>query len=517
MFANRPLSLVFAVALGAAHAPHTSAQDRKPTTWPMFGGTPARNMVNPIDKNTPIHWSTEPGKFKNIKWAVKLGSRGYAGPVIADGRVYVGTNKKYPHDPKVASKAKATLVCLDEADGRFLWQNVHDSPDSELISYIDRLGLLSTPAIDAGRIYYVTPGCEVICADAATGKILWQYDMMTKLGVKLGDHISCAFSSTCSPLVAGGKVFITTGNGVAEGSGKVKAPKAPSFVAFDKAKGTVAWQSSLPGENIVAVQWSNPVLASVSGKQQVIFAGGDNFVYSFDPDTGKLIWKCNLDPERPAAMNVGKRGTRPERGVELRPVPSYPIGTPVVHDNKLYIGLGHFPDEQQPRAKFSRFLCLDVTKKGDASPVNLDAKDPKNKASALVWTFGGPLAQGQRRVKFGSTISTAAVHDGLVWIAEENGYLHCLDAKTGQRYWEYDVKSQVHAAPYWVDGKVYLTASDQIHVLAHGKEMKRLGMIDADECIRGSVPLIAAKGVLYLSCDTHMYAISAGGMAHEAK
>src|ERR1051326_5471104 len=52
---------------------------------PLFGGTPFRNMVNLVDKNVPTDWNVEPGKFKNIKWAVALGDKAYGGPVIADG------------------------------------------------------------------------------------------------------------------------------------------------------------------------------------------------------------------------------------------------------------------------------------------------------------------------------------------------------------------------------------------------------------------------------------------------
>src|SRR5713226_8247903 len=38
------------------------------TAWPMFGGTPRRNLVNTADKNMPTTWVVEEGKQKNIKW-----------------------------------------------------------------------------------------------------------------------------------------------------------------------------------------------------------------------------------------------------------------------------------------------------------------------------------------------------------------------------------------------------------------------------------------------------------------
>src|SRR6478735_3955337 len=71
----------------------TKAPDaRALSDFPMFGGSPGRNMANTVDKNIPIEWNVEEGKHKNIKWVAPLGSLAYGGPVIADGKVYIGTN-----------------------------------------------------------------------------------------------------------------------------------------------------------------------------------------------------------------------------------------------------------------------------------------------------------------------------------------------------------------------------------------------------------------------------------------
>ena len=82
------------VALPDARAP-TDRRD-----WPMFGGTPSRNMVNSVDKNMPVQWVDDDGKIDHIKWTAKLGSRSYGGPVIAGGRVFVGTNNRNPAPSK---------------------------------------------------------------------------------------------------------------------------------------------------------------------------------------------------------------------------------------------------------------------------------------------------------------------------------------------------------------------------------------------------------------------------------
>ena len=455
---------------------------------PLFGGTPARNMVNLVDKDIPIDWSVEEGKGKNIKWSVPLGDKSYGGPVIADGKVYVGTNNRRPRDPKVKG-SRAILMCFDEATGKFLWQIAHEIPAE--VTSMDALneGLCSTPAVEGGMIYYVTPGCEVVAADT-TGKVQWTYNMNKE------DKVFPYHLANCSPLVAGDLVMVVTGNGTDE-EGKIHTPEAPSFIAINKKTGKAMWKSNLPGKRIIEGQFSNPTLATVDGKQQVIMPGGDGVLYSFEAETGKLVWKCDCVPVR---VKPGSRA------LDL-----YFVATPVVVDNRLYVAMGVAPMNAHT-PPHSQFLCLDVTKKGDVSFKSYDAKDPKNKDSALVWAFGGPFdppPEKGRQVKFGTSISTAAVHDGLVYIAEETGYMHCLDAKTGQRYWEHDFRATVWGSPYWVDGKVYIGTDDgEVIIFQHGKDRKVLATVSVDAAVH-TTPVVA-NGVLYVQTRSHLYAISKG-------
>ena len=448
---------------------------------PLFGGSPARNMINTIDKNVPTMWNVEDGKKKNIKWVAQLGSRSYGGPTIADGKIYVGTNQRGAN-----AFEKAVLVAFNESDGKSLWKIVHEFPNDPLFNMALGEGLCSTPVVEGNRLYYTTPGCEVVCA-GTDGQIVWTYDMMQNLKV-VPYHLA-----NCSPLIVGDLVMIVTGNGRNE-QGGFPSPKAPSFVAINKKTGQLAWQSNLPGEKIIEGQWSNPALALVNGKPQVIFPGGDAVLYSFEPETGNLIWKCDCNPTR------AKQGPN-----------NYFVATPVVVGDKLYVGLGIAPDLGTV-TKFSYFVCLDVTKKGDVSPKNYDVKDAANKGSALVWAFGGmvnpPPAKG-RKVNFGFTLSTAAVHDGLVYIPEETGYLHCLDAKTGERYWEHDFKAGVWGSAYYVDGKVYVCTDDgEVVIFAHGKNRKVLATNSMEEGMH-STPVVA-NGVLYVMTKSKLYAIANG-------
>jgi len=301
----------------------------------------------------------------------------------------------------------------------------------------------------------------------------------------------------------GDLVFVITSNVVDEGHINTPSPKAPSFIAVDKKTGEIKWTDNSPGEHILHGQWSNPTYAEVNGKPQVIFPGGDGWLRAFEPQSGKLLWKFDCNPKS-AVYKLQGKGTRNEI-----------IATPVVHDNKVYVGVG-----QDPEHKYGvgHFWCIDAAKEPanperDLSPVkdNFDPNAPENKDSGLVWHYGGvnPDAKEEDDPKFifGRTISTAAVHDGVVYISElENGVLHCLDAKTGQRLWVHPTEAEQWGSPYWVDGKVYLGSDDgKVFIFQHGREKKLLGEIEMPARVR-STP-VALNGVLYLMTENMLYAI----------
>jgi outer membrane protein assembly factor BamB len=117
------------VLLGAAllviapsESTRLAASDPGNGDWPMWGGTPDRNMVSNM-KGLPTEWNLK--TKKNVKWVAKLGSQSYGNPVVADGKVFVGTNNESPRDPKQAGD-RGVLMAFRESDGEFLWQQTHE-------------------------------------------------------------------------------------------------------------------------------------------------------------------------------------------------------------------------------------------------------------------------------------------------------------------------------------------------------------------------------------------------------
>ena len=471
--------------------------DAKARDWPMLGGTIHRNMANAAEKNMPTAWSVKESSRKNIKWVADLGINSYGVPVIAGGRIFVGTNNDQRRNPNIKGD-KGVLMCFRESDGKFLWQAVHDKLPTGPETDYPHAGVASCPVVEGNRLYYVSNRCEVICA-GAEGKgdgeadIIWRLDMIKDL------QVSPRWLANCSPLIIGDLLYVVTGNGVADDNGKltVPSPRAPSFLAIDKKTGKIVWQDNSPGDKIMDGQYASPVAAEVNGKMQVIFPGGDGWLHAFEAQTGKPIWKFDCNPKEATPYKISGKGQC-----------CFFLGTPVVYDNKLYVGLGQEPENDGPGPSF--FWCVDITKEGDVSPeLVVTAKPLKtepNKNSALVWHVNGLKEKGgDRGYSFGRTISTCAVHDGLCYMADMDGLLYCFDAGTGQKYWEEDFKTVVWGSPYWVDGKIYLGTNDsEVQIFAHGKQKKSVGKVDMGAPVQA---VVAANGVLYVMTGRQLFAI----------
>ena len=108
--------------------------------------------------------------------------------------------------------------------------------------------------------------------------------------------------------------------------------------------------------------------------------------------------------------------------------------------------------------------------------------------------------------KINRSISTPAIANGLVFIADFNGYMHCLDAETGKFYWSHNTESHIWGSSFYVDGKVMIGNEDgELYVFEAKKEKKLLDTIQLESPILGSP--IVANGVLYITTQTHLFAV----------
>lgn len=459
--------------------------------WPMWGGSTDRNMVSG-EKGIPAKWDAKKGE--NILWVAPLGSQTYGNPVIYKGKIYAGTNNTGEYRPKIKGD-KGIMLCFDEKTGKMLWQATHDKLPSGRVNDWPEQGICSSPAVEGDRLYYVSNRCELVCADTEgfldgendgpyrdemyneeqDADFVWIYDMIEELGVFPHNL------ATASPVIGGDLVFILTSNGVDEGHLNLPNPDAPDFIAINKKTGELAWEANPCGKRTFHGQWSSPAYGMVKGKPQVIFGGGDGWCYAYEPTTGELIWKFNMNP--PGAKYVlGGRGTANEV-----------IATPVIYDDKVFLCVGQDPEHGEG---VGHLYAIDATKKGDVTE------------SAAVWHLGGE--------DFHRSMSTCAIADDLVYAADLSGFLYCLDIKTGKPYWVHDTFAAIWGSPYVVDGKVMLGTEDgEVVVLEHGKKKKVIATNNMENSVY-TTP-VASKGILYVTNRRALFAIKEGAKTEPAR
>lgn len=477
--------------------------DEKVTTgdWPMWGGDADRNMVN---DTKPVSIDFEPGGYggekKNINWTAKLGSQTYGNPVVAEGKVLVGTNNGAEYRDQFKGD-KGCVLAFDEKTGEFLWQLTRDKLPTGRVNDWPEQGICSTPLVEDGKVYVVTNRCEVMCLDLQgfyddendgpykeevakekfDADIIWVLDMFEDLGVFPHNL------ATSSPVIHGDHIFVLTSNGVDEAHLVVPAPRAPSFLAINKKTGEVVWEDNTPFDGILHGQWSSPAIGVVNGKAQVYMPGGDGWLYAMDVESGEIVWKFDLNP-KDSVWRLGGRGTR-----------NNIISTPVFVENSVILAVGQDPEHGEGVGHIYR---IDATKQGDISPMTADKKPNPN--SGQIWHHGGVDEEGE--LLFRRTISTVAVQDGLVYAPDLTGYVHCLDLETGKRYWEHDLFAACWGSPMVADGKVFIGDEDgELCILQAGKKLKVLKELTFGSSIY-TTPTIA-NGTMFVSDRSTLYSI----------
>ena len=124
------------------------------------------------------------------------------------------------------------------------------------------------------------------------------------------------------------KLYVVTHNGIDASLVNLPKPEAPSLVCLEKTTGKVVWKDNSPGKDILFVQTSSPLVVEIKGKAQVMVGQGDGWLRSFDPATGKLIWKSDLNA-KDADWELDGTGNR-----------NYIVATPILYENRVYIATG---------------------------------------------------------------------------------------------------------------------------------------------------------------------------------
>ncbi len=370
--------------------------------------------------------------------------------------------------------------------------------------------------------------------------VVWRLDMMKELGVLQHNM------ATCAPTCWGDLLFVCTSNGLDESHINLPAPNAPSFIALSKTTGELLWSDNSPGKNILHGQWSSPAIAELGGVPQVIFPGGDGWIYSFHAEqynkqkgTPILLWKFDVNPKESEWL-LGGSGTR-----------NNAIPIPVIYEGLVYVGVGQDPEHGEGEG---HLWCIDPTRRGDVSAELAMAVIDGNQVpiphrrtqavikengevaianpnSAVVWHYDRFDQDGDGEIEFEEemhrTLGSPAIKDDLLFAADFSGLVHCLHAKTGKVHWTCDLLAQCWGSPLIAADRVYVgdedgdiavfTLSDDSSLSTEYATHVYNGKTYTDKQPRQenrtpssiyTTPIVA-NGVLYITDKSRLYAISA--------
>jgi len=467
-FVVRSLGALSLLVLAGTGVTTVASSPAKGGDWPMWGGTPDRNMVTNM-KGLPTEWDVK--TKKNVKWVASLGSQSYGNPVVAGGMVFLGTNNEAARDPK-QSGDRGVLMAFRESDGEFLWQQTHAKLESGRANDWPYQGVASSPLVDGTHLYYVSNRGVVWCLDIngfrdgknegpitdekLTGPqdadAVWSFDMMEEVGSYPHNL------SNSSPVIWGDLIFLSTSNGHDESHVNIPSPRAPAIIALNKTTGKLVWEDNSVEDRILHGQWSTPSVGTIGGVVQVVSAQGDGWVRGYEALTGKKLWEFDTNP---------KDTVWPRTRNEV-------ISTPVIYKERVYIANGQDPEHGEG---VGHFYAIDPTKRGDITQ------------SGRIFHFD----------KIRRSVSTPAILDDLIYIADFSGFLHCLDANTGQEYWVHDLTSAVWGSALVADGKVYIGNEDgDVVILATGKEKKVLQTMNMGSAVY-STPVPANNALIIMN------------------
>ena len=247
--------------------------------WSQWRG-PHRDGASP-EEGLLQRWT---GKGPALAWKSDGLGSGYSSVTIANGRLFTLGNRNNT----------VYLFARDAANGKPLWSTPVGAQMSDHPA--------STPTIDNELVYALGPQGDLICAQAADGKIVWQKSYLRDFGGATPQWKFCE-----SVLIDGDKLICTPGSADS------------SLVALDKLTGSVIWKCSIPGGAGNGAGYSSPVASEGGGIHQYVqMMGAGVGCIGVDARNGKLLWKY------PRVAN----GTAT-------------IPTPIVKDNFVFCSSGY--------------------------------------------------------------------------------------------------------------------------------------------------------------------------------
>ena len=333
----------------------------------------------------PTEWSST----KNVKWKVEIPGRGSSSPVIWGDQVFVTTavssGNQAAQNPGRggAARLQFKLFCFDRSNGELLWQQTAIEATPHQGTHATNGYASASPCTD-GQHVYAHFGSRGLYCYTMDGKLVWKRDDFGQMNTRN------SFGEGSSPTLVDNMIIVPWDH------------EGPSFVyALDKSTGETIWKT----ERDEPTCWATPLVVEHKGKKQIIM-NGQTCARAYDLESGKELWRCAGQTDRPAA-------------------------SPVAGDGQVFVGSGF-------RGYFLGAFRLDG--QGDIKGTD-----------KVLWTIDHDTPD----------IASPLLSSGrLYFYRGKSGILTCVDAATGKPHYaasRIPGVDSTYASPIAAGGHVYLT------------------------------------------------------------
>jgi outer membrane protein assembly factor BamB len=417
-----------------------------PLDWPNWRGP----EQNGISRETGLidHWDKE---GDNVVWkSAALGGR--STPIVMNGKLYTICRHE-PGTPREQEK----VVCANAATGEVLWENRFNVFLSDVPK--ERLGWSSCVGDPAtGRVYAMGVCDYFQCLDGETGKTLWSHSLNEEYG-----FLNTYGGRTNMPVIFEDTVII---NAVVIGWGEMSMP-AHRFIAFNKKTGVPVWFNGTrlrPDDTT----YSTPVITTLGGQAAMVFGSGDGAVWAFQPRTGRPLWSFQLSL----------------RGLNV---------SPLVDGDTIYIS--HSEENPPPDTSMGALCALDGCANQDPAAKNIDITK-----TGAKWL--------DKEIMVGK--SSPILVDGRIYAMDDANLLYIFDAKSGKPIGRKQrlTGTITRASLLYADGKIFACTTSAWHVLEpteKGVKITDRVRFGQGEEIHGSP--IVSHGRIYLPTTDTLYCL----------
>lgn len=343
---------------------------------------------------------------------------------------------------------KLLLMCVSTT-GKVLWQQTLATGNKD-VRGDEGNSAAPSPCTDGKHVWAFFANGVLGCF-TKDGEQVWKIDVQDRYG-----KLKIAFGMTSTPVLDNGRLYLQ----LIHGEGDPKTREAV-IVCLDGLTGKEIWKHDRESDGKAECEhsYASPVLYRDS-KMSYLLTHGADYVTAHSLEDGHELWRCG----------------------DLNPKGNYNntlrfVASPVAADGIIVV----------PSAKNGPVFALKADGAGDVT----------DNAAAFHW----------RRERDTPDVPSPLIVDGLVYLCRENGNLICMDAKTGQEYYNERTTADRHrASPVYADGKIYLCArKGVVTVVKAGKEFEILAKNDMVDSIASS-PAIS-NGRIYVRTYKALYAI----------